>query len=98
MLASPRYRRAVAEGLERLLRGAQGPHRRWWAVSRHATVLAHSSELAELASVLRSERPAYARGIAILNLLLTEGSSAAYHGGPSQLAHELAAARAAIDG
>lgn len=98
LLASPRYRSAVAEGLERLLRGAQGPQRRWWALARHTTVRANSSELAQLASLLRSSRPAYARGIAILNLLLTDGAGAAYQGGPSQLARELREARSAIDG
>jgi len=98
LLTSPGFRASAAEGLERLLRGAQGPHRRWWALARHTTVLANSSELAALASLLHSDRPAYARGIAILNLLLTDGTGAAYQGGPSDLARELRAVRTGMDG
>ncbi len=97
-LTSRRERVALADGLERLLRSAQGRRRRWWALDHHATVLENSSELATLASLRRSERPAYARGIAILNLLLTDGTGPAYRGRAADLAQRLHAAHVALDG
>lgn len=97
-LTSPRTRSLIAEGLERLLRAAQGPQKRWWAASRRGQLLANASRLHELASVLDGDAPLYARGIAMLNQLLTDGTGPAYLGDSQSLARRLDEARAALDG
>jgi hypothetical protein len=97
-LTSPRTRALIAGGLERLLRGAQGPQRRWWAVSRRDQLLANASRLHELAGMLASDLPLYARGIALLNQLLTDGSGPAYHGPGEGLARRLDEALMALQG
>jgi hypothetical protein len=95
-LSSREGRVTIAEGIERLVRMAQGPQRRWWALSSRNTVLANSSELHALAALLRSERPLYARGVAILRQLLTDSSSVAYGDEAEGLARRLVSARAAL--
>jgi hypothetical protein len=97
-LTSPRTRLLVAEGLERLLRAAQGPQRRWWAVSRRDPLLANASTLHELAGMLVSGTPLYARGLAMLNQLLTDGNGPVYHGTAESLARRLDQARVALEG
>jgi hypothetical protein len=97
-LTSPHTRAAIAGGLERLVRAAQGPQRRWWAVSRRGPLLANASRMHELASLLVSDVPLYARGIAMLNQLLTNGTEAAYHGTDAHLARRLDEARMALEG
>jgi len=92
-LTSPGTRAAVADGLERLLSAARGPQRRWSALSRHRQLLANAAELQDLAALLRGDTPLYARGIAILNQLLTDGTSPAYHGDDEALALQLGEAR-----
>jgi hypothetical protein len=98
LLTSRRRRAAAACALERLVRSAQGPHRRWWALSHHNTVLANSSELHALASLLRSERPVYAHGVALLNQLLSNGTGPVYQDGGDELAPLLQRVHAAIEG
>jgi hypothetical protein len=97
-LASTRERTLLAEGVERLLRAAQGAQRRWSAVSRREPLLANSAELHELASLLRSSRPLYVRGIAIVQRLLSDGTGPAYFGSAERLQCELRDARAAMRG
>jgi hypothetical protein len=97
-LTSARSRALIAEGLERLLRAAQGPQRRWWAVSRRGHMLANASRLHELASLLASGTPLYARGIAMLNQLLTDGTGPAYLGEGERLTRWLDEARVALEG
>jgi len=98
LLTAPARRIRVAEALEHLLLVAQGPQRRWWALSRHNSVLANSSALHELASLLRSGHPVYARGVAELNELLSDGTSPLYSDERDELALRLGRARAAIEG
>jgi hypothetical protein len=94
-LTSSGTRAAVADGLERLLNAARGPQRRWSALSHHRhQLLANAAGLQELATLLRGDTPLYARGIAILNQLLTDGTSAAYRGDDQALALQLGVARA----
>lgn len=97
-LTSARTRALIAEGLERLLRAAQGPQRRWRAVSRRGQLLANASRLHELAALLAGGAPLYARGIAMLNQLLTDGTGPAYLGEGEHLACWLDEARAALAG
>src|SRR5271155_3049800 len=85
-LTSRRTRVLIAGGLERLLRAAQGPQKRWWAASRRGQLLANASRLHELATLLVSGSPLYARGIAMLNQLLTDGTGPAYLGDGESLA------------
>jgi hypothetical protein len=88
-LASPRERMKLADGLERVVDAAHGPQRRWWAVSRHAPVRANAAQLRALAYLLRSSRPLYARGTAIVNQLLTDGCGPLYTASPEGLAWAL---------
>jgi hypothetical protein len=55
--------------------------------------------LLELAGTLRSDIPLYARGLAMLNVILTDGTGVTYsdHGGDA-LARQLACARATLAG
>jgi hypothetical protein len=48
--------------------------------------------------VLASDLPVYARGIALLNQLLTDGNGPAYHGTVDSLARRLEEARMALQG
>ncbi len=97
-LTSARTRAQIAAGLERLVEVAQGPQRRWSAVSPHGPALANAATLRELAALLREDAPLYARGVAILDRLLSDGSGPAYRGSLEQLAGALGEARAAVDG
>jgi hypothetical protein len=97
-LTSRRNRVQVAAGLERLLEAAEGPQRRWWAVSRRNSLVANAAAIGELAELLRADTPLYVRGIALLNQLLTDGTGAAYLGTSESLARELDDARAAMGG
>jgi hypothetical protein len=99
-LTSPPMRSSIAEGLERLVRAAQRPQRRWWAPSGRQAVLANSSSLHELAATLHGEELVYARGVAILAELLTDGTGPAYgdYDGAAGLARELRRAGAALAG
>jgi hypothetical protein len=95
-LASPRNRRLLAEGLERLLRAAHGPQSRWWAVSERGHLIENAEQIRELAALLRADVPLYAHGIALLEQLLGDGTGPAYHGGGAILARRLREARVAM--
>jgi hypothetical protein len=97
-LTGLRYRAAIAGGLERLLDAADGTPRRASALRRGGHVVANASALSELAAVLRGPAPLYARGIAMVNRLLIDGTGPAYVGDGAALARRLIEARAAIDG
>jgi hypothetical protein len=96
LLTSARMRGSLADSLHGLVRAAQGPQRRWWALGSRATVLANASELDGLAMLLASETPLYAQGLALLNRLLTDGTGPAYHGDATALSRALADARTAL--
>ncbi|HTU77566.1 MAG TPA: hypothetical protein VMF09_02270 [Solirubrobacteraceae bacterium] len=95
-LTSASSRGLIADGLERLIGAAQGPRTRWRAVSRGRSVLDNATELRELATLLRSRRPIYARGMAVLNELLTDGTGPAYAGEREDLASMLGRARTTL--
>jgi len=97
-LTSRRTREHIAEGLERALRDAHGPMRRWSAVAPGSPLLANVAAVRELAALLRDDAPLHARGIAILNQLLTDGSGPAYRGQPQDAARLLREAQAAMLG
>jgi hypothetical protein len=71
-----RYRLAAA--LEHLALTADAPLRPWRAAPRRAAVVANRRDLMELAGTLRRGGLLYARGIAILELVLIDGSGPAY--------------------
>ncbi len=97
-LTSQRSRALTAGGLERLVRQAAANGRRWRVLVRPDCVLENASAICQLASLLRSDAPVYASGVAIVNQLLTDGAGAAYVGDAAQLASELARARTALAG
>jgi hypothetical protein len=97
-LTDRRSRRAIADGLERLLRSAEGHPRPTGVLRGGGHVLANGPVLRELASALRGSAPLYARGIALVNQLLTDGAGPAYQGDSRRLARRLDEARAAIGG
>ncbi|MGA2455707.1 MAG: hypothetical protein ABSG93_19565 [Solirubrobacteraceae bacterium] len=98
-LTAWRTRVQIADGLERVVRAALEPPRRWSAVSAAGPALANAAELIELAALLRRDTPLYARGIAILNQLLADGGGPVYRGAAESLACALRDARAAaLDG
>lgn len=97
-LTSPRPRALIADGLERLLLVAEGPKRRWWAAGRRGAVIANARELRELAALLRGGSPMYARGMAMLGELLSDGAGPAYLGEADGLTQELHRARVGLGG
>ena len=97
-LTSPRFRELLAAGLERLVLVAEGPTRRWWVASHRGPVVANARELHELAALLRGGSLLYARGMAILGELLSDGAGPAYLGEADRLSDELTRARIALDG
>jgi hypothetical protein len=97
-LTSPRSRAALASGLGTLLWSAQAAPSRWRVRPQRDAVCANASALGELASLLVSTSPLYARGVAMVERLLTDGTGAAYHGDTELLARTLEECRAAITG
>jgi hypothetical protein len=98
MLTSPRSRAQIAEALEHLVCAAHAPRRRWWAVSPNGPVPANAEAIRELAALLRRDTPLYARGIAVLSQLLTDGCGPVYDGSEESLARELRHAHASVVG
>jgi hypothetical protein len=47
-------------------------------VPSRAAILGNRSDLLELAAMLRRDRPLYGRGVAMLNVILTDGTGPAY--------------------
>lgn len=77
-LGSGSIRGRIAEGLERLALSADGPRGRLRILPSRAAILGNQSELLELAAKLRNDGPLYARGVAMLNVVLTDGTGPAY--------------------
>jgi hypothetical protein len=96
ILTSRRTRDTLAEGLERLVDTAHGPHRRWWALGQHERVLANAAELHALARVLHGAEAVRPRGVAMLNRLLVDGTGPVYQGDRATLARHLSDARDAL--
>jgi len=97
-LTEPRSRAAIADGLERLLELAHGSRSGATVLRRGAHLVGNASALRELSAVLRSSAPLYARGIAMAQQLLTDGTGPAYVGDGGALASRLLEARTAMYG
>jgi hypothetical protein len=77
-LGSRYIRGRIADGLERLALSVDNPRGRFRILPSRAAVLGNRSELLELAGTLRNDGPLYARGVAMLNVVLTDGTGPAY--------------------
>jgi hypothetical protein len=77
-LGSGSTRARIADGLERLALSADNPRGRARILPSRAAILGNRSELLELAAMLRRDRPLYAHGVAMLNVILTDGTGPAY--------------------
>ena len=78
-LTSRSMRREVASGLDHLALDGPRAGGRWLVRPSRAAAAANASELHALAARLREPGPLYARGIAMLSRLLTEGTGPAYN-------------------
>ena len=98
-LTSPAGRAWAADCLDRMLGRAQEPpgaHRLQMAPAR-AAVLEHRAELLDLAERMRAPEPLYVRGLAMLSVLMSDGTGPLYAGaGGAQLGAELGAVRSAL--
>ena len=92
-----RYRLAAA--LEHLALTADAPRRMFRTAPRRVSVAANRAGLLELASTLRQGGLLYARGVAILELVLIDGAGPAYTDRRGEgLARQLHLARAGLGG
>jgi len=99
-LTSRRFRRRIAAGLERVVRDAEATTRGFTASVRpdRREVLAARTLLATLDRRLRADEPVTPQGIALLESLLTDGTSPLYRPTePGALGSRLRAAAAALD-
>jgi hypothetical protein len=97
-LTSPRSRAAIADGLERWLSAAHGATSRRRLLPRRALALDNASAARAIIELLRGSAPLYARGIALLASLLSDGTGPAYVGDSAVLARLLGEARATMAG
>lgn len=96
-LGSRSSRARIADGLERLAQSADNPRGRVRILPSRDAVLGNRSELLELAAMLRRDRPLYARGVAMLNVILTDATGPAYTDrSGAALTHQLQIARASL--
>jgi hypothetical protein len=77
-LGSTSTRTRIATALERLALSADKPRSPLRIMPSRAAVLGNRSEMLELADILRQDRPLYANGIAMLKVILTDGTGPAY--------------------
>jgi len=98
-LSSAGTRARIADGLERVALSADVPRSRVRILPARAAILANRSELLEIAGILRDDRPLYARGVAMLRGILTDGAGPAYTDRRGEgLAGQLQIARASLSG
>jgi hypothetical protein len=96
-LTSRSMRQEVARGLDHLARDGRDAGGRWRVRPFRAAAAANAPELRALAARLREPGPLYARGIAMLTRLLTEGTGPAYNDSRGDLlAQRLCDARLAM--
>jgi hypothetical protein len=98
-LARPATRALIARGLERMAQADELSPGRWGVTPSRPAARENREQLLALASLLRSDRRLYARGVAQLELVVIDGTGPAYrdHRGEA-LARELELARAALAG
>ena len=98
-LAGMAMRRRVAADLERVARSSGESGGRFRVRPAPAAVRQNRTELMELASILRADGAAYARGVAMLELVVTDGAGPAYVDGTgARLARWLRRARERLTG
>ncbi len=98
-LTSPGARAWIADGLERLAGAADAPAGRARVLPSRVAVRANRAALLELADVLRGGAPLYARGVAMLASVITDGTGAAYTDARGEaLTRQLELARARLGG
>lgn len=98
-LTSASMRREVARGLDRLALDEREAPGRWRVRPFRVAAAVNARELHALAALLREPGPVYARGIAMLSRLLTEGAGPAYNDRRGDLlAQRLRDARVAMGG
>jgi hypothetical protein len=98
-LASRRYRCGLAASIRNLLAAAEEPARRYSAAVavQRREILAERERLLELAADLESPDELEPRGVALVERLLTDGSSPVYLSSPDgSLREALGQARAAL--
>lgn len=97
MLTEPARRRKLAKFWAALLTraGDQALHARSWVPVQRSRVLAAEDEIRQLIALLGAALPVPARGVAMANLLLTDGSGPIYD--PRSRVDLRAAVRDAID-
>ena len=76
-LTSSAGRAAIADTLERWV-VASDRRRRWAVIPNGRAIEANRAELWDLVAALRAPRPVYAGGVAMLQLLLSNGAGPAY--------------------
>ena len=77
-LAGNSTRARIAGALERLAESANKPRGRARILPSRAAAIANEQELLGLAAMLRDDRPLNARGVAMLNMIVTDGAGPAY--------------------
>jgi hypothetical protein len=97
-LTSRATRVLMARGIERLLERAQEPPRLTRVSPHRVSVAMHAEQLRAVAALLRERSPVYARGMAIVGDLLSDGAGPAYSGEPEALGERLREAHAALGG
>jgi hypothetical protein len=98
-LVRPRSRARLAEALERLALTAEAQAGRFRVAPRRQAVQANRATLLDLAGRLRRGGPLYARGIAMLELVLIDGTGPAYRDAHGEgLARQLELAGAGLGG
>jgi hypothetical protein len=89
----------VADALERLISAATEPACLWGVLPSRKAVAANAEELRALAELLRGPSPVYAQGVAMLRILVTDGTGPVYTDRDGRaLAARLFGARRAIAG
>jgi hypothetical protein len=98
-LVDPSTRQRIAAYLEQFARTANRPRSRVRTLPLRGAVRPNQDALLDLARTLRRPQPYYARGIAMLELTLADGTGPAYTDPTGDgLAHQLAAAVQALTG
>ena len=98
-LRSPRRRAALAQGIRNLIDAAEEPRRPYTAAVplQRREILREREALLQLAADLVSDDQLGARGIALVDRMLTDGSSPVYSpGAEGELRRALTHARAAL--
>jgi hypothetical protein len=96
-LTARHTRAEIAARLERLARISDGDAGLWRVAPKHRAVTENEQELLALAATLRGPDPLYARGLAMLRRLTTDGAGPMYTDATGvELAATLSDARAAM--